>query len=375
MRYSRQTPAVLIIGILFLNGLLLVRCSRAEQNKIVQHPVDVAASRELGRYLFYDHRLSFNNTRACATCHNPAFAFTDGYKRSIGALADLHQRNSTPLFNLQYYKYLTASDSFLHSISQQINRPLFNTHPVEMGVTGHENEIINRIKADPQYDTLFKKAFYLNANAIGWDDIKIAISQFVLSIQSRGSAYDRFITGDSNAISSVQKKGMQLFFSTKYKCASCHGGQNFSTPSVVNVKGDTVYFFNTGLYNTDGKGGYPDYDKGLYQYTNKIEDMGKYRVPTLRNLVFTGPYFHDGSAASITDAVNVFLDGGRNIPHGIYSGDGTKSIYKDSLVRKVDATVAEKTALINFLYSLSDADFLQNKTYQNPFVQDETKKK
>ncbi len=375
MRYSGQIAAVLVIGITFLFGLLLVRCGNIGQAKIIEQAGVNEARLKLGRYLFYDRRLSANSTRACATCHNPEFAFTDGYKRSIGAFADLHQRNSSPLFNLQYYKFLTAADSSLHSVTRQMDQPLFNNHPVEMGAASHENEILARVKSDQQYNTLFKKAFPLLVDAVAWDNIKTAISQFVLSIQSSNSSYDRYIGGDSNAISPVQKRGMQLFFSAKFKCANCHGGRNFSTPAVTDSKGDTVYFFNVGLYNTDGKGAYPDYDNGLYSHTKMVQDIGKYRVPTLRNLVFTGPYFHDGSAASIAEAVNVFLEGGRNIPTGIYKGDGTKNRYKDSMIMKMHATANERAALINFLYSLSDSSFLQNKVFQNPFAGDETKKK
>ncbi len=326
---------------------------------------------QLGRYLFYDRRLSVNNTRSCGTCHNPQFAFTDGYKRSLGVFADLHQRNTQPLFNLQYFKYFTAADSTLHSPLQQMDNPLFNTHPAEMGVKGNEGIILKRIKDDAVYKKLFKDA---GVN-ISWINIKAAISAFILHLQSFNSPYDKFIKGDSAALNLFAKKGMQLFFYPDFKCATCHGGANFSSPSIINDKGDTLFYFNTGLYNTDGKGGYPAYDQGLYQLTKNEKDMGKFRVPTLRNLVFTAPYFHDGSTASLNDLIDMYAAGGRKIAQGINNGNGIKNPYKHSAVNGFHISAADKINLVNFLLSLSDSSFINNPQYQNPFTEDETKKK
>lgn len=325
----------------------------------------------LGRYLFFDRRLSVNNTRSCGTCHNPQFAFTDGYKRSLGVYADLHQRNTEPLFNLAYFKYLTAADSTLHSSLQQMNNPLFNDHPAEMGVKGNEAKILQKIATDKMYQELFAAV----QKQISWTNIKQAISSFISSINSGNAPYDQFLKGDSTALTASQKRGMQLFFSVELKCASCHGGFNFSSPSVKDEKGDTVFYFNTGLYNVDGKGAYPAYDEGLYQLTKNKTDMGKYRVPTLRNLVFTAPYFHDGSAAGLTEVINSYAAGGRKIEQGIYRGDGSTNPYKDALIKGFSITETDKINLISFLQSLSDTGFISNPAYQNPFTGDETKKK
>jgi cytochrome c peroxidase len=322
-------------------------------------------------YLFFDRRLSVNNTRSCATCHNPQFAFTDGYKRSLGVYADLHQRNTQPLFNLSYLKYFTAADSTIHSPLQQMSNPLFNNHPAEMGVKGNEEKILKKITADENYKKLFAEV----KTAISWISIKDFISLFINSIRSDNSRYDKFLKGDSTALSPSQKKGMQLFFSKDLKCASCHGGFNFSTPSVTDEKGDTAFYFNTGLYNIDGKGAYPHYDQGLYELTKNKNDMGKYRVPSLRNLVFTAPYFHDGSAASLADVVDSYNSGGRNMQQGIYKGDGSKNQYKHAFINGFKISEQDKINLISFLQSLSDSGFISISSYQNPFAGDETKKK
>jgi cytochrome c peroxidase len=354
-------------------GMFLLQIINACNNKNkTQNTVDIQANQtELGRYLFYDRRLSVNNTRSCATCHNPAFAFTDGYKRSLGVYADLHQRNTQPLFNLAYLKYFTAADSALHSPLQQMDNPLFNNHPAEMGVKGNEENILQKIKTDENYRRLFSSV----NKEISWINIKNLISLFINSLQSVNSPYDKFIKGDSAALDSSQKKGLQLFFSKDLKCASCHGGFNFSAPLIMNEKGDTLFYFNTGLYNVDGKGAYPAYDPGLYGLTNYINDMGRFRVTSLRNLAFTAPYFHDGSAASLTEVVDSYSNGGRNIKDGIYKGDGSKNQYKHTFISGFKISEEDKINLISFLLSLSDSGFISNPAYQNPFNGDETKKK
>jgi cytochrome c peroxidase len=168
---------------------------------------------------------------------------------------------------------------------------------------------------------------------------------------------------------------MQLFFSPELKCMSCHGGFNFSAPSITNDKGDTLFYFNTGLYNIDGKGAYPASDQGLFQLTKNPADMGKFRIPSLRNLVFTAPYFHDGSAASLTEVIDSYAAGGRKITTGLYSGDGRKNPFKHPFINGFSISAPDKINLICFLQSLSDSTFINNPNYQNPFAGDETKKK
>lgn len=359
---------VAAISIIVLTVGLLFSCKNKEEQQTKKMV-------ELGRYLFYDRRLSVNNTKACGTCHNPSFAFTDGYKRSLGVYADLHQRNTEPLFNLQYLKYFTAADSSLRSTIQQMNNPLFNLHPQEMGVKGHETEILQRIQSDKNYQQLFSAAFHTSGNIVSWDNIRKSISSFINTIVSDQSAYDHYLAGDTTALSAAQKKGKELFFSTRLKCSSCHGGFNFSSPVIRDNKGDTVFYFNTGLYNVDGKGTYPEYDMGLYQFTKSKADMGKFRVPTLRNLIFTTPYFHDGSAVSLDQVIDVYAAGGRNIQEGEYAGNGVNNPYKDTLISGFTITAEEKKNLLFFLQSLTDSALIKSRQYGNPFTEDETEKK
>lgn len=329
----------------------------------------------LGRYFFYDRRMSFNQTKSCSSCHDQKFSFTDGYRRSIGALGDNHQHNALPLVNLIFNKYLTLADSSLRFPEQQIHNPMFHDQPIELGWKGNETIILERFKKDDFYRQQMKMVFPGNEDPITIKNIQSCISSFVKTIISFNAAYDRYTyRNDTNALTATEKKGMELFFSAALACGNCHGGSNFSVPLIRDSGGQPAYYQNTGLYNTDGRGAYPSYDQGLFQLTRNIKDMGRYRIPTLRNLAFTAPYFHDGSAASLEEVIAVYENGGRNETSGIYKGDGRKNPYKNQLINGIRLTSQEKKALISFLLSLSDSSVCNNPLYANPFKEDETKK-
>jgi cytochrome c peroxidase len=329
-----------------------------------------AAKADLGRYLFYDRRLSLNNTKACASCHAQEFSFTDGYARSIGVLGDLHQRNSRPLINIVFNKYLTAADSTLHFPEDQINNPMMNDHPTEMGVKGHEQVILQRLKEDKLYRNKFSETFPGQQDPFSILNVQWAICSFVKTIFSFNSPYDRYVyKHDKTSLNETQQRGMRLFLSDSLQCNSCHGGISFSTPSLKDKNGNTLFYFNTGLYNTPGSH-YPEQDNGLSELTGKEQDAGKYRVPTLRNLAFTAPYYHDGSAATLEDVVSVYENGGR----AYYTGDGRKNPYKHPLIKGFRLNSQERKDLVAFLLSLSDSAVCANPRYANPFNDDETKR-
>lgn len=334
------------------------------------------AKAELGRYLFFDRRLSVNNTKSCATCHDPAFSFTDRYNRSIGALGDLHQRNASPLINIVFNRYLTAADSSLHFPEQQIRNPMFNENPVELGWKGNEITIIRKVKADSLYQQLFKKAFPFYKDPVTVQTIQYAISSFVKTILVFNSPYDRFrFQNDSLAMTKAARRGMQLFLSDSLQCSRCHNGINLSTPVMTMTNKQQLFYFNTGLYNTDGKGGYPVYDQGLIEKTKQPRDMGAYRVPTLRNLAYTAPFFHDGSAQTLEDVIKVYEQGGRNVPAGVFTGDGKANPFKSPLIKGFSLNSQQRLDLVQFLLSCSDSSVLNNPAWANPFDKDETYEK
>jgi cytochrome c peroxidase len=328
---------------------------------------------ELGRYLFYDRRLSVNNTKACASCHAQEFAFTDNYTRSIGALGDLLQRNAKPLINLVLEKYLTAADSTIHFPEEQINNPMFNEHPVELGMKGNEATILERIKTDKYYQQQFKKAFSREENPITVKNIQYTITSFIKTILSFDSPYDRYyFRKDKGSMNREQLNGSKLFFSNELNCSSCHGGINFSSPSIKNENGVSEFYFNTGLYYINNRSGYPEEDPGLSYLTKNPVDIGKYKVPTLRNLAFTAPYFHDGSAATLDDVISLYENGGRNVADGANKGDGKNNPNKHPLIKGFKLNSQQRKELVSFLLSLSDSTVLKNQAYANPFSDDET---
>jgi cytochrome c peroxidase len=252
---------------------------------------------------------------------------------------------------------------------------MFNVHPVELGLSGNEVEILKRVKADKFYQQQFKKVYPTEPNPVSINNIQYAISTFIKTILSFSSPYDNYLfRKDSVALSQQAVNGMKLFISVKLNCTSCHNGINFNRPQLKMANGEIDFYFNTGLYNLDSIGSYPLYDQGLIISTKKPADMGKYKVPTLRNLAFTAPYFHDGSAASLDEVITVYENGGRYTPEGQIKGDGRNNPYKHPLINGFKLNSQERIDLIAFLLSLSDSSVLKNPAYANPFSDDKKKK-
>lgn len=288
-------------------------------------------------------------------------------------MGDLHQRNSSPLLNLFLKRYLTESDSSLHFPLQQINNPLFRDHPVELGWKNHEKEIISRILADSLYKREFAGLLYPRDLEKTAYSIKESISAFVLTLCSYRSQFDKYRYLHTDTLSGAEKRGMQLFYSDSLACKNCHAGFNFDRPLLKDNTGKTLYYFNTGLYNINDSNRYPDYDRGLFEITGNKKDEGLYRVPTLRNLAFTAPYYHDGSALTLEEVIGNYESGGRNVTIGIYKGDGRANTHKNTLIHGFSLTSQQRKDLISFLLSLTDSSVLENKNYANPFKNDETR--
>ncbi|WP_428717355.1 hypothetical protein [Undibacterium curvum] len=153
----------------------------------------------------------------------------------------------------------------------------------------------------------------------------------------------------------------------KAECFHCHGSFNFNDQ--VKFKGlsqvDTP-FHNTGLYNIDGKGGFPFPNRGLFESTLRAQDMGAFRAPSLRNVAVTAPYMHDGSIATLKEVLDFYAAGGRHITTGIYAGDGRTNPYKSDLITRINLSEQDKSDLIDFLGTLTDDKFLRNPRFSNP---------
>lgn len=323
---------------------------------------------ELGRALFYEKALSGNGTQSCASCHEQKRAFAENKPHSVGSTGQAHVRNASSLVNVAYNSTLTWADSGLTQLEAQIRLPLFGTDPVEMGAKGHEEAILERLRADQRYQQWFKQAYPNSADPFEWDKIISALAGFVRSLISGQSDFDRFVYhGETKAMSPSQLRGMELFFSERLECHHCHGNFNFTESTThAGSKERVTRFHNTGLYNLDGKGAYPLKDQGLFRVTGLAQDMGRFRAPTLRNVAVSGPYMHDGSIQSLEGVIRFYEAGGRELPEGPLAGDGRTSPLKSGFVPGFSLSDQEREDLLNFLHSLSDPAFLSDPRFSNP---------
>lgn len=302
----------------------------------------------LGEALFFDRALSVNQTLSCADCHQPALSFAESQKVSVGANGEALKRNALALVNVAYNASFTWAHNNLESIEKQILIPLFNEHPIEMGVTGNESEILRRFSTI-EYKALFKAAY--GDERASMNTIVKALASYVRSLVSFNSPFDDYAyAGNDQALTKQQIKGLNLFFSERTECFHCHGGINFTQSSKHSFQAFSVQpFHNTGLYNEDGKGSYPLSDVGLYAITHNKRDMGKFRAPTLRNIELTAPYMHDGSIATLEEVIDFYARGGNyaEMPNP----------YRSPFIKGFTITEEEKAALVAFLQSLTDQTF------------------
>jgi cytochrome c peroxidase len=323
---------------------------------------------ELGRYLFYDMRLSSNGKSSCATCHRQELAFTDGKPVSAGTTGEFHLRNAMSLVNIAYNNVLTWSDPTKTKLEDQLLVPLYGTHPMELGRKPGDN-LISSLKAAKIYQQLFASAFPDQQDRISVPNVAKAIACFERSIISANSPYDRYHFGDEdNAVSTEAKHGEELFFSEKYACFHCHGGFNFTDATVSKrTVGRVAEFHNNGLYNVSGPVSYPAPNTGIYTFTRKLTDVGKFKAPTLRNIAVTGPYMHDGSIPTLEGVIRHYAAGGRTVPTGPFAGDGSKNPNKDGRINGFPLTESDKSALLAFLTSLTDPEVLHSPRWSNPW--------
>lgn len=324
---------------------------------------------DLGRYLFYDTLLSSNKSISCASCHDQKKAFTDGKTIPSGVTGEFHTRNSMSLTNVAYNTTLTWNNPLIIKLENQAFVPIFGENPIEMGMVGEEELLVKRLESESRYREKFKKAFPQDKNPINLKNMSYALSSFQRTIISSNSPYDKFIyEKNDKALSNSAKRGKDLFFSEKLSCFKCHGGFNFSNSTKhSNTKNIEKPFHNNGLYNIDQKGSYPNDNTGIYELSNKIEDMGKFKAPTLRNISLTAPYMHDGSISTLSAVIDHYASGGRTIISGKYSGVGSKNPLKSPLIKGFKLTSIEKKDLLEFLNNLTDKVFINDPKLSSPY--------
>ena len=279
----------------------------------------------LGQTLFFDKRLSADGTTSCASCHDPATAFTSKDAIAVGIMGRSGTRNVPTIINSKFSASLFW-DGRVRTLEEQVKQPLLNA--TEMGLES-EADLVNRLSAIPEYVKQFRRVF--PKSGITLDTVAAAIAAYERTLVSVNSPFDRFIKGDRNAISDNQKAGWAVF-REKAKCIECHSFsasaplftdfQFYNTGTAVNnPKFDSVVQRAAEIKARKGADASslahdPDFSElGRFLVTHDEKDMGAFKTPTLRNIELTGPYMHDGSIKTLLDVVRFYNEGGRKNPH------------------------------------------------------------
>jgi cytochrome c peroxidase len=324
----------------------------------------------LGRYLFYDKRMSVNGAQSCASCHRQALAFTDGCATARGATGQDHPRSAMSLVNAAYAGALTWSNPNLRSLEEQARIPMLSEHPVELGLRGRVNAFLGQLRADPVYRALFRKAFPEAQYPFSLANVAKALAVFERTIISVRSPYDRYhFGGDRGAIPDSAQRGEAIFFGDAVAgCFRCHGGFNFSDATVYEGRGNPpIEFHNTALYNMSGTFPYPWPNLGIYGQTRKRADVGKFKTPSLRNVALTAPYMHDGSVATVEEVLDHYAAGGRTIASGPYAGRGHDNPNRAARMTGIALTQQNRKDLLAFLRSLTDVELTCDSRFSNPW--------
>lgn len=361
-------------------------------------PSDNPMTREkvaLGRFLFYDTKLSGNGRASCSSCHLQNLAFTDGKANAVGSTGQVHPRNSMSLVNVVYNSVQTWNNPLMKNLETQALVPLTGSNPIELGLNVTDSQLRDILYSDSRYQRLFADAFPGDPNPVGINNVIKAISSFQRTLISGNSAFDQAIyRGNSSAMSASARRGMNFFNGEVAECFHCHGGFNFS--DVVQHAGTTQVpsvFHNNAIYNVNGAGPSSD-NMGVFEVTGKQSDVGLFKAPSLRNIALTFPYMHDGSIMCensnnpafnpsktsvdcARDALGKVID---NYARGGFNSSCPKTnpsfpCLTNTPFRTVDTTLirpttiqpSDKADLIEFFLSLTDNEFVNNPTISNPF--------
>lgn len=300
----------------------------------------------LGRVLFYDTRLSINNSISCASCHKQEIAFTDNAQFSKGFGGKLTPRNSMAILNAGLNHNLFW-DSRVQSVTQLALEPVRNH--IEMGM--ESMDVLEKKLANTSfYPELFAKAY--PTPGVTSARIADAMAQFVCSIISTNSKFDQGVSSNFSNFTELEKMGRALFFSAKAKCSECHAGSNFAAP-------DNPH--SNDPYGSPEIGGTAVIGLEL-SAVDKGKKNGSFRIPSLRNIALTAPYMHDGRFASLDQVIEHYNSGIQAHPEL-----DPKFIDKDGKPLKMNLNAIEKKALVAFLKTLTDETITKDPRYSNPF--------
>nr|WP_303626604.1 cytochrome c peroxidase [Ferruginibacter sp. HRS2-29] len=274
----------------------------------------------LGKTLFFDERLSGSNRISCASCHKPELSWTDGRAKSIGHAGLVNKRNSPTIQNAWFYHKLFW-DGRSHSLEDQAFAPINS----ESEMSSDMPQVTGKLRRIKGYRPLFDSAF--GNHQVTPEQLTEALAIFQRTIVSDQSAFDKFLLGQRDALSDEQLRGLNLF-RTKARCINCHNGPLFSDNE----------FHNTGFARIGQQGE----DMGRFIATKKEEDKGRFKTPSLRDVTFTGPWMHNGSATALADIITHY-------------NEMPPAFNTDKILRPLKLTAREQTDLLAFLQSISSA--------------------
>jgi cytochrome c peroxidase len=269
----------------------------------------------LGERLFFDPQLSADHSVSCSSCHRPARAFSDSLAVSRGVYGRTGTRNAPSVLNAAYRPSFFW-DGRAATLEEQVLQPIQDS--LEMGLPLAELE--ERVRASTSYRRAFRREFGAEPSR---QNIARALAGYLRTLRSGDAPFDHFMDGDTTALSPIARRGFALF-SGRAGCTSCHIGPLLSDND----------FHNTGV-------GWGGPDAGRFRVTGNERDLGRFKVPSLRNVALTAPYMHDGSIRTLEDVVE------------FYDGGGHRNPNSDPLLHPLGLTAEEKGALIAFLRSLT----------------------
>lgn len=311
-----------------------------EDNQLTVQGID------LGRHLFYDPILSSDSTKSCSSCHLPEGNFTDNLKLSEGVTGEFGTRSSMTLLNVGFSNTGLFWDGRVATLEEQALIPVED--PIEL----HDSwpNVEAKLQRHKDYPTMFRKAFGIENNTEITRDLAVkAIAQFERILISSGNAkYDQVIAG-ADIFSDLELDGHDIFFdinedATKHaECGHCHNAPLFTTNE----------FFNNGLDAVSDLNDFADQGRG--GHTGRPFDLGTFKVPTLRNINFSAPYMHDGRFGTLDEVIDHYITGGNH-------ADNLAPV-----LRPLNLTDYDRSALIAFIKTLEDQDFIDNPMLSNPF--------
>lgn len=316
-----------------------------ENSRIRHNPEITNEAATLGRVLFYDPRMSLNNSVSCGSCHHQDKAFADGLALSTGFGGKITPRNAMAIVNVGFNNNLFW-DSRENNLQTMVAQPIQNH--IEMGMESME-ALEKKLSTVDYYEPLFKNAF--GTSQVTKERISLAVTQFLCSMVSCNAKFDAVVE-ERASYTPLEKMGHDIFFGDAANCKGCHAGASFSAPDDPNMGGS---------YSSPDVEGTANIGLDL-QSRDAGKRAGQFKIPSLRNIALTAPYMHDGRFKTLEEVVNHYSDGIKAHPNL-----DKKFVSADGAPKRLSLNIIEKQALIAFLHTLTDEKLMKDEKFSDPF--------